>query len=106
MSLRSLIAHWTEPEQAAFGRLEDAFGSLTIVDTSSDAPHLSAAAAYDLLGGDTNPQRVHLLAAQIRNRKQRRAFLRQIGVDRLNANHTSTNGHRPDQTDLFDRQAG
>ncbi len=91
----------TEPERAAIGRLEDAFGALTIID-NSDGPHLSADAAYELLGGDTNPQRVYLLAAQIRNRRQRRGFLRRVGAEHL----TRTTGHEPSQqAGLFDRRA-
>ncbi|MCP4228360.1 MAG: hypothetical protein GY773_33840 [Actinomycetia bacterium] len=75
---------------------------MTIID-NSDGPHLSADAAYELLGGDTNPQRVYLLAAQIRNRRQRRGFLHRVGTDHL----ARTNGHAPgaQPAGLFDRRA-
>ena len=84
MALRNLLTRWTEPELAAFDRLENAFGELTIVDDNSDGPYLSAVAAYELLGGDTDPQRVRLIVAQVRNRKERKALLRQLGADSLN----------------------
>lgn len=65
----------------AIDRLDQAFPGLSIVDDNSDGPHLSADAAYQLLGGDSDPQRVRSILAQVRSKRERRALVRRLGGD-------------------------
>ena len=81
MGLRHLLPGRSASELAAVDRLQRAFPGLTIADDNSDGPHLSADAAYNLLGGDTDPQRVRSIMDQVRSKRERRALLRRLNGD-------------------------
>ncbi len=79
--LRNLM-RGTDDELGAIGGLENSFGGLSIVDDNSHAPRMSAAAAYELIGGDTDPHRIRSIVGLTRKR-DRRTLLRQLGADAL-----------------------